>query len=89
MAEQIPSTVFNEWMAFFSLEPFGNETENWRTGVVASTIANVNRNPKRKPDPYKPKDFMPKRRKRMSGDEIKAVMRGIANGNTARPSIKT
>ena len=45
-------------MAYFTLEPFGDE---WlRTALIASVIANANRDAKAKPEPFKPEDFMPK-----------------------------
>ena len=28
------------WIAYFELEPFGYEMDNYRTGVIASTVAN-------------------------------------------------
>lgn len=48
-------------MAYFSLEPWGTEVEDWRSGLVASTIANVNRDPKKQRKAFKPSDFMPQR----------------------------
>ena len=45
-----------EWAIVYGLEPFGDERADLRSGVVASTIANVNREKKRKP--YKPEDFL-------------------------------
>jgi hypothetical protein len=35
------SKEFTLWSAFFALEPWGCDVDNWRMGVVASTIANV------------------------------------------------
>ena len=35
------------------------EREDLRAGIVASTIANANRDPKRRKQPFKPQDFMP------------------------------
>ena len=91
MADEMPSSLFTEWAAFFGLEPFGYEIENWRTGQVCSLIANVNRNPKKKPDPYKPKDFMPKSRhkKKMKWQDIQQTIRGVFGGTTQRPNPKT
>ena len=44
-------------MAYFTLEPFGDD---WlRTAVLASVIANANRDAKVRPEPFKPEDFMP------------------------------
>ncbi len=58
---RISSRELSEWMAFFSLEPWGTEVEDWRAGLVAATIANANRDPKRRRKPYEPQDFMPRR----------------------------
>jgi len=33
--------------------PWGVETEDLRTGIIASTIANVNRDPKKQKKPFK------------------------------------
>ena len=57
MLAEITSTQFAEWMAYSRLEPWGEERDDLRMGIVASTVANVNRAKDRKP--YKPQDFMP------------------------------
>lgn len=54
------SRELTEWMAFFSLEPWGTEVEDWRAGLIASTVANSYRDPKRRRKPYEPSDFMPR-----------------------------
>ena len=46
-------------MAFWRLEPWGAEIEFWRAGMIAATIANANRDPKRQRRPFEPSDFMP------------------------------
>lgn len=48
-----------EWYVYYLAEPFGEERDDLRSGIVASVIANSNRDPKRHPKPYEPKDFMP------------------------------
>ena len=45
-------------MAFAELEPFGRFPEDLGHGIVASTIANANRDSKSHPDPFRPADFM-------------------------------
>ncbi len=57
MLAEMTSQQFAEWMAYSRLEPWGEERGDLRMGIVASTIANVNR-PKGK-KPFKPQDFMP------------------------------
>lgn len=36
-----------------------NERADFHAGLVASVIANVNRDPKKRPDPFTAADFMP------------------------------
>ena len=55
--QRISSSEFVEWVAFYGLEPFGGLKEDWRSGLVCSVLANVNRSKAR--TAYKPKDFMP------------------------------
>jgi hypothetical protein len=60
LLSRISSRELTEWMAFFSLEPWGTEVEDWRAGLIAATIANANRDPKKRRKPYEPQDFMPR-----------------------------
>lgn len=72
------SRELSEWMAFFQLEPWGCEMEDWRAGMVAATIANVNRDTKKQRKPYEPQDFMPKRAaitEDQDADEIERVLK--------------
>lgn len=55
----ITSAELTEWMAFAELEPFGEERADLRAGIVASTVAEVNRNPKKRKQPFTPQDFLP------------------------------
>lgn len=48
---------FAEWMAFSTLEPWGQDRDDLRMGIVASTIANANRGKNTKA--YSPRDFIP------------------------------
>lgn len=59
LGQRMSSAELTEWMAFFGLEPWGTEVEDWRAAMVASVIANVNRDPKKRKS-YEPKDFMPR-----------------------------
>lgn len=44
-------------MAYYRINPFGDERADLHAGIVASTIANANRDKKSKS--FKPSDFMP------------------------------
>ena len=57
MLSEITSAQFAEWMAYSRLEPWGEDRDDLRMGIVASVIANSNRGKGKKP--YKPQDFMP------------------------------
>lgn len=50
------SREFVEWMAFYTLEPFGEERDDLRAAVVAKTIVDVNTAKGRR---AKLEDFMP------------------------------
>ena len=51
------SKEFDLWIKYAELEPFGEERADLRAGIIASTIANVNRTKKDKP--FQASDFMP------------------------------
>lgn len=61
LLRRISSRELSEWMAYYQLEPWGTEQDDWRAGMIAATIANVNRDPKKRRKPYEPSDFMPRR----------------------------
>lgn len=49
-----------EWMVYYQMEPFGPERADLQAGIVAATVANVNRDVKKQKKPYSAQDFMPK-----------------------------
>lgn len=55
-------------MEFYALEPWGSEIEWFRTGTIASVVANSAPNRKRGSKALAPKDFMPKFGRRKRGD---------------------
>lgn len=58
---RMSSRELTEWICFWGIEgPAGEERADWRAGLVASTIANANRDPKKRREPFEPTDFMPK-----------------------------
>ncbi|WP_425199362.1 phage tail assembly protein T [Paraburkholderia tuberum] len=46
-------------MAFSQVEPFGSHYDDLRAGVIASMLANVNRNTKVRREPFDALDFIP------------------------------
>ena len=53
---QIEVSELHEWMAFFAIEPWGAVRADYRAGVVASTLVNVNGGKKGK-KPAQASDF--------------------------------
>lgn len=53
----ISSAEFGEWVAYFTIEPFGARIDDLRMGTVASVIANVNRG--KNTPAFAPLDFVP------------------------------
>lgn len=47
-----------EWMAYYQVEPFGQDTQYLGHAITSSVIANANRGKSSKA--FKPEDFMPK-----------------------------
>ena len=59
MASQISARKMREWEVYAGLEPFGAPAGFWQAGVIASTLANVNRT-KKSQKALNPEDFMPR-----------------------------
>lgn len=58
LLDSLDSRELAEWLAYSKhIEPIGEIRSDLRAGIVASTLANVNRGKNRQP--YKPVDFMP------------------------------
>lgn len=83
---EIDSAEFSEWLAYYSLEPFGEMMADMRHGIAVAVLANVNRDPEKRPEPYEPENFIywhPERRERRASeillDDPEAQSRLIKN----------
>jgi hypothetical protein len=54
---EIPAWKLAEWMAYAELEPFGEGRADLRAGMLASVMANANRDSEEQPEPFQPGDF--------------------------------
>lgn len=83
---------FMEWNQYADLEPFGEQREDLRAGIIASSIVNIliqiNSDPKKgRPRLTKPADFMPNfdepqpgtRRARVKPKGSQEIMAGFKN----------
>ena len=71
LLSEIDSAELTQWHAFYQLEPFGSLIDDERHGVAVATLANINRNPKVRSEPYQGTDFISWRQfDRASGEPI-------------------
>lgn len=57
LLEELTIEQLTEWQAYYELEPFGMPWN--QTALLASILANANRDPKEKPEPYTLNEFLP------------------------------
>lgn len=73
-------------MAYYSLEPFGQERDNFHAGVVASTMANVHSKRRFKPDDFMLRDAEQQKHKRFA--KFAAGLRALARKGKPKPDDK-
>lgn len=66
------SREFAEWLAFYRIDPFGEQRADLRNGILAALVANAMRRSGQQP--AKPEDFMPFREVRKRTPEEAALM---------------
>lgn len=83
---RIGSRELTEWMAYYALEPFGAERGDLQAGIVAATVANVNRDKKKQREPFTPQDFMPdweKSARKREGRSMEELLAKVQELNAA------
>lgn len=76
--------MLSEWAEYDRLEPFGSWRDNWHMAVLCSLIANVNRDPKKRREPFSPADFMftdPETRRERSDSQTVAMFDLLAQAS--------
>ena len=58
MLADISASTFHEWQLYDRIEPFGEFRSELRHGQSMALTANLNRDPKNKPEPFNAMDFM-------------------------------
>jgi len=78
---RIDSHELSEWMEYYKSDPFGNARSDLHAGIVAATIANVNRGKNSRS--FQPSDFMPFEEKPIQEEsDMQEVMSIMARGNS-------
>lgn len=72
---RIDSRELSEWMAYYTLEPFGESRGDLRIAMLTSLMANVNRGKGQRP--FKVQDFMPyaEKEEKSEVEELKDFLR--------------
>jgi hypothetical protein len=66
-------------MAYYQLEPFGEDRADYRQALTTCVIANANRDKSKKPTPFVPEDFMISKKpppKEQSWEEMRDLLQG-------------
>ena len=76
---RIDSHELSEWIEYYKTDPFGNARSDLQSGIIAATIANVNRG--KNTQSYQPSDFMPLQEKpKQEESDMQEVMNIMARG---------
>lgn len=57
LSQTMGAREFAEWQVYYEREAFGHDIDRLQGGLVAATIANVHRDGRKKPIPYKAREF--------------------------------
>lgn len=76
LQRRMSSAEFTQWGSYYALEPWGWDAQNWRMGVVASTVANYSGNIKK---PVKPSDFIPRAPKKLTPEQTLKLLKDRMN----------
>jgi hypothetical protein len=78
LQHRMTSEEFDDWCAFYQLEPWGYEIANWRMGVIGSTVANYSGRLKK---PVKPSDFLPRKPRKKTPKEMREMWKQAEKRN--------
>ena len=59
MLNRMDAKELSEWMAYDQIQPIGPQRTDLGLGIIAATIANCHRDPKKRSSAYEPSDFAP------------------------------
>lgn len=58
LGDELSYTELLDWMDYYCVEPFGERRADLRNALLCSLIANANRDPQKKKQPFDVKDFL-------------------------------
>lgn len=77
MLSKMDSREISEWMAYYSMDPFGEVRADYRMAMLCCLTANINRG---KGQPSKISDYMPEfgPKKPQTMEEMKTILMSVA-----------
>jgi hypothetical protein len=83
LLNELSGRQLREWEVYYHTKPFGSQLGFYQSGIIASVLANVNRDSKKSPTPFKAEDFMPMayrmdKPKKQGVELMKALLDGIS-----------
>lgn len=82
LLNSLTSRQLAEWMAYYAVDPFGDQRGDLQAGIIAATVSNRWRG--KNEAPAKPVDFMPYIEKpQQSAEEIQRTLRSILGAVTS------
>jgi len=57
MLQQMTCAEYQDWLQLWREDPWGDDRADWRSGQLAEMFANVNRDTKQHPKPFKLSEF--------------------------------
>jgi hypothetical protein len=89
MLRDMSPSEFGLWFAAYRVSPWGEWRGDFQSGIVASVIANVNRDPKKRAEPFSTSDFMydsimEAHEKEKTGQQLSQKMRNFFKLHNAR-----
>jgi hypothetical protein len=97
MLDEIDTVQWMEWMVYMGLAPFGPERAAWEHASIVAAIVNMNRDPKKKPEPYPIDTFLLRmgdmeaaKKKPQTPEQMKAIgrMYFMAFNRSNRPNTR-
>ena len=81
LLERVSCKELSEWMAFYNIEPFGEERMDLRFALLAANLIAPHLAKGHKP---RLKDYMLsfKKKKPMTDDQMKLILKGVCRGNS-------
>ena len=70
----LSSREYEQWIAYYEAEPFGHHMDNARSGIIASTLANIHRSEKNNKT-YSWQDFFPHSKVKKTWQDFLAIFK--------------